>query len=602
VLPGGDQQAGPAEPAELPAELAASSKYEVLKKLGQGAMGSVWKAQHTFLDCLVAIKVLNPDVLGRADVQDRFLQEMRATGKLRHRHIVWAIDADQVGGLLFIVMEYVEGVTLDRLVQQKGALPVRFACRCALQAAEGLQHAHEQGMAHRDIKPANLMVTAKDQEVKILDFGLARLPKGQGVLGNRTQVQTFMGTPEYVSPEQATDAAAADIRSDIYSLGCTLYFLLAGEPPFRGNTMMDTLLAQIQEEPRPLPELRGEVPAGLWAVVARMLQKHPGKRFQTPAEVADALLPFATPRARNPAGEGVFEEAAAPRSVPRGMRTGVANWEEAAPPLRVPDDDDDVRPKMRNDDGVVRGFKCVGGAMIAALAGVLVIVLLCGGIATVFVANTIAHNTAEVNKAQADAELKARQTQLETERLRQQQAEAERRQRELEAQAKARQEQQEEETRRRLEADKARAEAKQARIEAEREREKEAREERERRERLAAEAEKRRKEALEEWRRPLSMSAEEVWRKGAVLSGRTVSLKATASCKAVASGAMTVSFKSPAGRVWVRAVLDKTDPAWDLPVGESIRAQIHLQGVVEGVAAEATVTLKDCRVISLEKE
>src|SRR5262249_5080943 len=152
-------------------------------------------------------------------------------------------------------------------------------------------HAHEHGMAHRDIKPANLMVTTKDQEVKILDFGLARLPKGQGVKGSRTELQTFMGTPEYVSPEQATDAAAADIRSDIYSLGCTLYFLLAGEPPFRGITMMDTLLSQIQEEPRPLPGLRGEVPEALWAVVARMLQKHPGKRFQTPAEVADALLP-----------------------------------------------------------------------------------------------------------------------------------------------------------------------------------------------------------------------------------------------------------------------------------------------------------------------
>jgi serine/threonine protein kinase len=294
---GGKPPAAAAAPADVPAELAGSSKYQVLGKFGQGGMGSVWKAKHTFFDCLVAIKVLNPEVVGQPDIQARFLQEMKAAGQLQHRHIVRALDADQVGGLLILVMEYVEGVTLDRLVQQKGALPVRFACRCAVQAAEGLQHAHERGLAHRDVKPANLIVTGREKEVKVLDFGLPRLPRGREAKGNQTQFQTFMGTPEYVAPEQATDARCADIRSDVYSRGCTLYFLLAGAPPFRGNTLFETVTANIQDDPRPLTEVRPEVPAALWAVVAKMMAKRPGERFQTPGEVAEALRPFAAPAA-----------------------------------------------------------------------------------------------------------------------------------------------------------------------------------------------------------------------------------------------------------------------------------------------------------------
>ena len=270
---------------DVPAELLGSSKFEILGKLGQGGMGAVYKAKHNFFDELVAIKVMTAAVVENPDARSRFLREMKAAGKLRHPNIVRAIDAEQIGDLLLLVMEFVPGIALDRLVNQRGPLPVDFACGCIVQAARGLQHAHEKGMVHRDIKPANLMVTAKEKEVKLLDFGLVRGPRQQGDQ-NQTQLQAFMGTPEYVAPEQATDARNADIRADIYSLGCTLYFLLAGRPPFQKDTILNTIMAQVQDEARPLPELRAEVPAGLWTVVAKMLAKKPAERYQTPTAVA----------------------------------------------------------------------------------------------------------------------------------------------------------------------------------------------------------------------------------------------------------------------------------------------------------------------------
>ncbi len=158
---------------DLPPELAASSKFEVLSKLGEGGMGAVYKARHTFLNELVAIKVMNASALGHPEARSRFLREMQAVGRLKHKNIVRALDAEQMGELLVLVMEYVEGVTLDRLVAQKGVLPVTYSCHCIARAALGLQYAHEMRMIHRDVKPANLIVATKEREVKLLDFGLA---------------------------------------------------------------------------------------------------------------------------------------------------------------------------------------------------------------------------------------------------------------------------------------------------------------------------------------------------------------------------------------------------------------------------------------------
>ncbi len=216
------------------------------------------------------------------------MPKSRPPARLDHPNIVRAHDAEQVGGLHLLVMEFVEGTNLADLVQRKGPLPIAHACHFIRQAALGLQHAFEQGMAHRDIKPQNLMVTPKGQ-VKVLDFGLARLRSGGRGL---TEMGSFMGTPEYVSPEQAADARTADTRADLYSLGCTLYFLLTGRPPFPEDTAVKVILAHVEKQAPPVQALRPEVPAELSAVVARLLAKDPAQRFQTPVELAQALVPF----------------------------------------------------------------------------------------------------------------------------------------------------------------------------------------------------------------------------------------------------------------------------------------------------------------------
>ncbi len=305
----------PAPPHGLPPELADHPRFRVVRELGRGGMGVVYQAEHTMMQRPVAIKVISKSVLDHPEALARFEGEVRAAAKLKHPNIVAAYDAERAGDLHMLVMEYVEGVDLAKVLKRKGPLPILNACHYVRQAALGLKHAHEEGMVHRDVKPQNLMLTPKGQ-VKVLDFGLARLAserKGAGL----TQDGAFMGTPEYVSPEQATDARTADIRADIYSLGCTLYALLAGRPPFAGEaTPMKQVLAHIEKEAAPLSKVRPEVPAELSGVVARMLAKDPAKRFQTPGEVAQALTPFCSKAAPR--------EAAPKRETRLGGDTGLA--------------------------------------------------------------------------------------------------------------------------------------------------------------------------------------------------------------------------------------------------------------------------------------
>jgi serine/threonine protein kinase len=286
--------ASSAPPADLPPELAGYGKYRIVRELGRGGMGVVYQAVQTVMDRPVAVKVMNPGVMAHPDALPRFQAEVKAAAKLDHAHIVRAHDAEQVGNLHLLVMEFVEGLNLADLVQRRGPLPVLHACHYVRQAALGLQHAFEQGMTHRDIKPQNLMLTPKGR-VKILDFGLARLRRAGAKGGGLTEAGSFMGTPEYVSPEQATDARTADTRADIYSLGCTLFFLLTDRPPFQEDTVVKTVLAHIEKEPPVLHEVRPDVPPELSAVVARMLAKDPAQRFQQPVEVAQALVPFIKP-------------------------------------------------------------------------------------------------------------------------------------------------------------------------------------------------------------------------------------------------------------------------------------------------------------------
>ena len=279
--------------------------YKILDQLGQGGMGRVYKALHQTMNRIVALKVLAPHLVLTPKAHKLFQREVRAAALLSHPNIVTAFDADEVNGRHYLAMEFVDGPTLEQLVRNQGPLPVGMACSIIRQVAGGLQHAHEHGMIHRDIKPANLLLqptkNLQSFVVKILDFGLARLhaPGIQGTAGTiETKESTVMGTPDFLSPEQARNLHQADIRSDLYSLGCTFYFLLTGKVPFPGGTTLEKLLRHTREEPTPVAAFRQGVPVSVEAVLKRLMAKTPADRFQTPEELAAALDPFAVASAR----------------------------------------------------------------------------------------------------------------------------------------------------------------------------------------------------------------------------------------------------------------------------------------------------------------
>jgi serine/threonine protein kinase len=294
----------PALAGTLPPELTENPQYEILRELGRGGMGVVYLARNTLMDRLEVLKVLNKEMLERKGTYDRFLREIRAAARLNHLHVVAAYSAVQMGRLLVFAMEYVDGADLSCLVKARGPLPLAHACSFIAQAALGLQHAHERGMVHRDIKPGNLILTRQGKRgiVKILDFGLAKATSENPIDAGLTREGQMLGTPDYVAPEQTLDAQKADIRADIYSLGCTLYYLLSGGPPFHATSLYEILQAHHSMEARPLNLVRPEVPWELAAVVGRMMAKEREQRYQTPAEVAGALKPFFTNKSAGPGG------------------------------------------------------------------------------------------------------------------------------------------------------------------------------------------------------------------------------------------------------------------------------------------------------------
>jgi serine/threonine-protein kinase len=267
--------------------------YVLLDRLGRGGMGEVFKARHQILNRVVALKVARKDLPQDATDERRFLREIQATARLAHPNIVIAHDALRLDGAHLFAMEYVEGTDLARLVRQYGRLPVAHACEFVRQAALGLQHAHEHGLVHRDIKPANMLLTAGGTLVKVSDLGLVRL--GDADEGQLTSPGLVLGTPDYLAPEQASNARTADIRADLYSLGCTLYHFLGGRPPFVEGTALEKLFKHMEEEPTPIETLRPDLPPGVAAVVHRLLAKKPDDRYQTPAELARALQEFCDP-------------------------------------------------------------------------------------------------------------------------------------------------------------------------------------------------------------------------------------------------------------------------------------------------------------------
>lgn len=254
--------------------------YVVLDKLGQGGMGMVFKAEHRRMKRVVALKVMSQVAIKSPDAVKRFHREVEAGAKLTHPNIVAALDADEARGMHFLVMEYIEGSDLAALVKKSGPFPVDKAVQYVLQAARGLEHAHLEGVVHRDIKPANLLLD-KNGTLKILDMGLARLTDAAsgGAVAGLTQSGTIMGTVDYMSPEQALDTKNADARSDIYSLGCSLYYLLIGRAVYNGDTLMKKLLAHREQPTTSLCAERPDIPTTLDAIFQKLVAKKPENRY-----------------------------------------------------------------------------------------------------------------------------------------------------------------------------------------------------------------------------------------------------------------------------------------------------------------------------------
>jgi serine/threonine-protein kinase len=312
--------------------------YIVLDRLGAGGMGTVYKARHRRMKRVVALKVLTRDLAKDETFLQRFQREVEMIARFTHPNIVMAYDADEDAAGPYLVMEFVDGQDLASIVSRQGPLAVSAAVDAILQAARGLEYSHGQGIIHRDIKPANLL---RDNAgtVKVTDLGLARFSslaaEGLPAGGAITQAGGIVGTVDYMSPEQAVDSSCLDHRSDIYSLGATLYFLLAGRPPYQGTTMMGTLLKHRDE---PIPSLTGaakDVPAALDAVFRRMMAKAPTDRFQSMTEVVRTL-------------EAVAAGLGGPRPAEASGSATAATWQgldtRVAPASNLPSTTVEVKP------------------------------------------------------------------------------------------------------------------------------------------------------------------------------------------------------------------------------------------------------------------
>jgi serine/threonine protein kinase len=281
------------------------NQYKILDRLGRGRMAGVYKAVHQ-LGQVVAIKVLPPSRSKHPQMLARFQREARLAVRLKHPNVVRSFQVGRFRGLHYLVMEYLEGETLDVVLQRRKRLPAHEAARVVSQALQGLQHIHEQGLVHRDLKPANLILVPRPAKgdpdttlgatVKILDIGLGRVLNDEADEAEEslTAEGVLLGTPDYLAPEQARDPRNIDIRADIYSLGCVLYHALTGQPPFPDTIVLSQMVRHATEPPRPLKELVPGLPEGLQQVMNGMLAKEPTQRFATPEKAAQALMAFET--------------------------------------------------------------------------------------------------------------------------------------------------------------------------------------------------------------------------------------------------------------------------------------------------------------------
>jgi serine/threonine protein kinase len=318
--------------------------YTLLDRLGAGGVSEVYKAWDTARGRAVALKVLHRHLADRKAAIRQFEREMSALPRLNHPNVIRTFEAERIGDLHYFAMEYVDGMDLARFVQEVGPLSVESASEYIRQVAQGLQHAHQYGLIHRDIKPANLFLInpplagtlgaatprrGPDPLVKIIDWGLARIraaPEAGNtpVVGMDSEKGMLTGTADYVSPEQARDASHVDTRSDIYSLGCVFVYLLTGQPPFPGRTLMQKLVAHQQSPPPQLRGVRPDVPEELEQIIHKMIAKEPAERFQIPLLIVSPLRKFG-PGAL--AGSVVRTPGSGPRPILKGVAkpgTGVS--------------------------------------------------------------------------------------------------------------------------------------------------------------------------------------------------------------------------------------------------------------------------------------
>lgn len=329
-----------------------NGKYRILEHLGAGGMGQVFLCEHLRMKRLFAVKILPPDKSADPILLERFAREARAASDLQHANLVRAHDLDTDGSLHYIVLEYVDGATLDAIVARNGPLSVSRACEYVRQAALGLQHAHEHKLVHRDIKPANLLLD-RTGTIKIHDLGLARCLDSDQNITQRYGENTLIGTADFLAPEQAMNSHAVDIRADIYGLGASFYFLLTGHCPFPHGTVAQKLLCHQCDVPTSVCEIRPEIPEEIAAIVARMLAKEPSDRFAEPAEVAAALAPWITGPVPPPADDEM------PR-LSRAVRRLATN------PTPVPASSSSILPQVSDAKPPSTAVK-IGGWVVAAL-------------------------------------------------------------------------------------------------------------------------------------------------------------------------------------------------------------------------------------------
>ncbi len=313
--------------------------FVVLDKLGEGGMGKVFKARDVRTGRIAALKVIRPHLLANPVVRGRYEREVRAALALRHPNIAAAYEAGDIGGKVYLALEFVDGIDLARLVRTYGVLPVPEACEYLRQAALGLSHAHARGFVHRDIKPGNIVVAGERHHpdatepavVKLLDMGLVRnvgLDDDGPSDTDLTRAGTVVGTPDYMAPEQAKNSSLADHRADLYALGGAFYFLLTGKPPFPVGSPIEKILKHQIDPPPPLQAVRPDVPDELARVVSRLMAKRPDDRPDSADEVAELLKPLAR---FTPGSSGVLHTGPLPMLADKSETGSVASSDTVSP-------------------------------------------------------------------------------------------------------------------------------------------------------------------------------------------------------------------------------------------------------------------------------